>query len=59
MFLGAIFINLTNGYINFIVLFIIKLNYNVNKISAYKRKSYDFVKAFADKWTSSLISGTL
>lgn len=49
MFLGAIFINLTNGYINFIVLFIIKLNYNVNKISAYKRKSYDFVKAFADK----------
>lgn len=49
MFFGAIFINLTNGYINFIVLFIIKLKSNVNKISAYKRKSYDFEKAFADK----------
>ena len=58
-FLGAIFINFTKGYMNFIVLFMIKLKSKLKRMSASSLRRSDFVKAFADKWTSSLIYGTL
>jgi len=51
--------SLTKGYMNFIVLFIIKLKSKVKRISASSRKRSDFVKALADKCTNYLISGTL